>query len=186
MTGFLGAIKTNVAQRIGYFDANDGVFFYQDGTNLGVAVRTSTSGSPVTTLIPQSTWNIDKLDGTGSSGITITTANTQIFVIDLQWLGTGRVRFGFDIGGVIVYCHAINNANAGETSPYMNTGSLPCRYEITNTGTAASTTTMKAICTSVISEGGAEIVGGLQFSASNGTTTVGVTTRRPVLSIAPK
>ena len=186
LTGLMGAIKANVAQRIGYFDANDGVFFYQDGTNLGVAVRTSTSGSPVTTLIPQSTWNLDKLDGTGPSGITVNTAATQIFVIDLQWLGVGRVRFGFDINGTVIYVHQVLNANNGQTSPYMNTATLPLRWEITNTGTAASTTTLKAICGTLISEGGQELPGVLQFSATNGSTTIGVTTRRPILSVQVK
>jgi hypothetical protein len=186
MTGVMGAIKANVAQRIGYFDANDGVFFQQDGTNLSVVQRSSTSGSPVNTTITQANWNIDKLDGTGPSGFTINNAGSNIFVIDLQWLGVGRVRYGFDINGVIVYCHQINNANTGQTSPYMNTATLPIRWEITNTGTAASTTTLKAICGAVISEGGQELPGVLQFSATNGATTIGVTTRRPVLSVQVK
>ena len=187
MTGLLGAQKTNVQSAIGYFDANDGIFFQMDGTaGPSVNQRSSTSGSAVTTSVTQSNWNIDHMDGTGPSGITINFANTQIFIIDLQWLGVGRVRLGFVVNGLIYYCHQFQNANI-ITSPYMNTANLPCRAMITNTGVAASATTMKQICMSVMSEGGVQYPQAYQFSVSNGVTTITAAsgTRTPLLSIQP-
>jgi hypothetical protein len=188
MTGFLGAQKTNVQSRIGYFDASDGMYFEVDGT-LGASVnqRSSTSGSPVTTSVQQINWNLDRMDGTGPSGVTLNFATTQIFIIDLQWLGVGRVRFGFDVAGVVIYCHQFLNENS-IVSPYSNTANLPCRAEITNTGIAASTTTMKQICAAVSSEGGVENPVAYKFNASNKSTpiTAASGTRTPLVSIQPK
>lgn len=185
MTGVMGAIKANVRQRIGYFDVNNGLFFEQDGTNLKVVRRTSVSGSPVDNAVNQSSWNLDTLDGTGTSGITLDTSKTQIFIIDFEWLGVGRVRMGVVINGMIYYCHQFLNANS-LTSVFMARPSLPCRYEITNTGTAASGTTLKQVCSTVISEGGFNYPGVVR-SASNGANTVTVSTSLiPLLSIRLK
>jgi hypothetical protein len=182
MTGVMGAIKANTRQRIGYFDGNNGLFFEQDGTNRRVVRRTNTSGTSTDNAVNQASWNIDKMDGTGTSGITLDFTKTQIFVIDFQWLGVGRVRFGFDVGGILYYCHEMVHANV-LTVPYSTTANLPLRYELEATGTAASTTTMDIICMAVISEGGFESSRAFHFTHNNGVTAIGVTTRRPVLSI---
>lgn len=185
MTGVMGAIKANVRQRIGYFDDNNGLFFEEDGSDLKVVRRTYTSGSPADNAVTQANWNLDTMDGNGPSGITLDMDNAQIFVIDMQWLGVGRVRFGFDVDGTIVYCHEFLNANS-LIVPYMTTANLPVRYSIENTGAAGSTTQMTQVCTSVISEGGFEDERGLGFTANNGITAVSVTTRRAILSIRPR
>lgn len=184
ITGVMGAAKTNVRQRIGYFDNNNGVFFEQTIAGLSIVVRSKTSGSVVNTTVLQNAWNLDKLDGTGPSGITLDISKAQIFVIDLQWLGVGRVRFGFDFGSQKVNVHEFIGANA-LTTVYMTTANLPVRYTIDNTGTAASGTSMLAICTSVASEGGSAQQG-IPGTANNGITGIAVTTRRAVLSIRPK
>lgn len=156
LTGLLGIQKANVRQRIGAFYEDNGLFFEQDGSNLKVVVRSSTTGSAVDIAVNQSEWNLDTFDGdnlTNPSGITLDTSKTQIFVIDYQWLGVGKVRFGFSFDGLVKYCHEIENANIRD-APYMSTGNLPCRHEIENTGTAVSPTTMLQLCASVSSEGG--------------------------------
>lgn len=183
-TGVIGAAKANVRSQIGYYDANNGMFFDQNN-GIGVTVRTHTSGSPVDTTVLQASWNIDKMDGTGPSGITLDFSKEQIFYIDLQWLGAGRIRFGFIVGGLLFYCHQVLNANV-LSLPYTNTACLPVRWEIHNTGTASGTTTMTAGCGAVIAEGGNDKPLALPFAISNGTTEIAVTTRRAVLSIRPK
>jgi hypothetical protein len=184
MSRVLGVPKTNTRQRTGLFDAYNGVFFENNGSTFGVVRRTNTSGTPTDIRVAQSAFNLDKLDGTGASGITLDLSKTNIFIIDLQWLGAGRIRFGLDLNGVVIYCHEILNANV-LTLPYMTTANLPSRVELTNTGTAASGTTLKVICTSVIIEDGASNAVGIQNSTNNGITTVAVTTRRAILSIRP-
>lgn len=190
MSAVMGTLKTNVRQRVGYFDVNNGLFFEQDGTNLKVVRRTFTSGSPVDNAVNQSSWNLDKLDGTGTSGVTLDTSKVQLFIIDFSWLGAGGARLGVllvDVGGTsrIVYCHQFAAANT-LTSVYMTTPTLPMRWEITNTGVAASGTTMVQICGAVFSEGGFDPRGvivsqgmGTSRSIANGTTV-------PVISVRLK
>jgi hypothetical protein len=185
MTGIMGALKTNVTQRIGYFDANNGLFWEQDGVNLKVAIRSFATGSPVTTYVNQSSWNLDKLDGTGTSGITLDMSKEQIFFIDFQWLGVGRVRMGFSINGVAYYCHQFLTANVG-TDVWCSTGSLPCRYEIRNTGTAASNTDLYSVCASVQSEGGYNPLGIVRSVNSGITAKTVSTTLIPLLSLRLK
>ena len=186
MTGTIGAAVANVRSQFGFWDANNGVFFDQNN-GIGVTVRTNTSGSPVDTTVNQANWNIDKMNGTGTSGITLDFTKTQIFVVDLQWLGTGRIRFGFEVNGILYYCHQVLNANA-LALPYMNTAVLPVHWAIHNTGTAAGTNTVTAICCAVVSEGGSDHQPVYQFAASSpiGSLTTATSTRTPILSIRPK
>lgn len=162
LTGVMGAIKANVRQRIGYFDANNGAFFEQNGSTLRVVRRTFVSGAPVDNAVDQSAWNIDRLDGSGPpnnpSGITIDMTKVQIFVIDFEWLGAGRVRMGFVIGGKIVYCHEFLAANV-LTTVWTSSPLLPVRWVIENTGVSASQTDMFQICAGVFSEGGNDPLG---------------------------
>lgn len=185
MTQVLGAAKANVIRRVGYFDGNDGLFLEQNGTtDVAFVRRTSTSGTSVDNRVTQANWSIDPMDGTGLSGITLDLSKAQILVIDLQWLGMGRVRMGFDISGRIVYAHEFLNANSLSV-PYMKTANLPVRWEISNTATGV-TGILSASCSSVISEGGAEKDRGLPFAYANVTATNAATgVRSPILSIQP-
>jgi hypothetical protein len=67
----------------------------------------------------------------------------------------------------------------------MTTAILPVRYEITNTGTTASSSAMKQICSSVMSEGGYEAVS-QEYVARMTAATTGTfltTTFKPLVSI---
>jgi hypothetical protein len=139
----------------GSFTPTNGIFFELDGTTKNFVVRSYASGSVVENRIAQSSWNTDKFDGTGPSGIVLDTTKTHILYTDIEWLGVGTVRVGFVIDGLLYICHRFNHAN-NVSSVYMTTASLPIRIEITNTGTTASSSTMKQICSSVMSEGGYE------------------------------
>jgi len=154
-TFVMDAAKANVRTRVGYFNEQNGVFLERDGTTVNIVRRTYTSGAAVDTVVPQSSWNGDKLDGTGDSGYTLDLTKAQILWEDFEWLGVGSVRVGFVIDGGYIVCHTFQNAN-NLNAVYMTTAMLPVRYEITNTGTAASASTLKQICSTVISEGGYE------------------------------
>jgi hypothetical protein len=181
-----------------------GVFAATAGAAASIVRRTSTSGSVVDTSIAQASWNIDKFDGTGPSGVTLDLTKTQILFITAQWLGVGRVVVGFDVNGVLWPAHQFLNANS-LTVPYTQSFNLPVRMEAR---TGASTTvysagyfdsangimlqttsaaggTVRFVCCSVQSEGG-EKARGFPCAAPVGIVTVGVTTRRPILSIRPK
>jgi hypothetical protein len=131
ITAIMGTGSAGIQKNIGYFDDSGGVFFSQDQNNNYVVKRSKIDGVLVNTFISQSQWSLDKLDGSGSSGVTLDMSKAQIFVIDMQWLGTGRVRIGFNFDGITTYVHEFLHSNRN-TSVYMQTPNLPIRCEINN------------------------------------------------------
>ena len=150
--------KTGLRQRVGYYGASNGIYLELANSTLYIVKRTSVSGVLVDTRISQSSWNVDSLDGTGYSGVTLDISKAQILYADIEWLGVGSVRVGFVINGQYLLCHVFNHANE-ITSTYITTASLPLRYEIKNTAATSGSSTMKQICSTVISEGGYELRG---------------------------
>jgi hypothetical protein len=152
LTFVMNAPTAGITQRAGYFGAENGVYFEVAGTTKNLVIRKSTSGSvdDTTEKFPQNLWNGDKLDGTGASGITLDVTKSQIFWTDIEWLGVGTVRCGFVMNGQFIVCHSFHHANI-LNKVYMTSATLPLRYELISTGPAA---TMRAICSTVMSEGG--------------------------------
>jgi hypothetical protein len=180
--------KANLRQRVGYFGTQNGLYFELTGASSGTkafVLRTYISGSVdnTTRRVEQSSWNGDKLDGTGPSGLTLDLTKPQILWMDFEWLGVGNVRTGFIINGQYIICHTYQNANVTGNSVYMTTATLPVRYEITNTAETASSSSLKQICSSVVSEGGLEPTSILHV-AQRTTSLVGFgTTLVPLVSI---
>lgn len=151
--------KANLRQRVGYFGADNGYYVEVSGTSAPFLVqRSSNTGSVVNTRVAQADWNIDKLDGKGPSAYTLDMTKSQLSWFDFEWLGVGTVRAGFLIDGELVHCHSFHHANA-ITSTYMTTATLPCRYEIENLDDTATNSTLKQICSTVLSEGGYDLRG---------------------------
>jgi hypothetical protein len=138
---------------VGIGDDNNGLFLVSSDGELYIRRRSYVTGSAVDTDVAQASWNkstVDELDP----------SKANIFFIDFEWLGVGRVRTGFVINGLFVVAHEFLNANNLSTV-YMSTPNLPLRYSIENDGTGAADS-FGHICSSVISEGGVD---------SNGKTT---------------
>lgn len=148
--------KENLRQRIGYFGEDNGMYFEVDGTDAFFVERSLSTGTE--TRVEQADWNIDSLDGTGVSGVTLDITKAQILWMDIEWLGLGTVRVGFVIDGQFIHCHSFHHANLIQ-STYITTASLPLRYEITNTGVTTGISTLGQVCSTVISEGGYELRG---------------------------
>jgi len=182
-TFVMAAAKANLRQRVGYFDTNNGLFLQRNGTELSFIIRTYTGGSvDDTRKVVQSSWNGDPLDGSGASGITLDTTKAQILFADFEWLGVGSVRVGFVIDGQYITAHTFDNANE-VTSVYMQTATLPLRIEIENTAATASSSSMKQICSTVLSEGGYEQTS-VERVARRATTLTGIgTSFVPLVSI---
>ena len=172
-TVVFNAPKTNLRQRVGYFGAQNGVYLEVDGSTVNFVERSYVSGSVVETRVAQQNWNVDTLLGnvdSSPSKITLDVSKAQISFFDVEWLGLGTVRCGFVINGKLIHCHSFHHANIID-STYMTTASLPIRYEIKNNGGATATTSkMKQVCSTVISEGGYELRG-LQQSVGTDITT---------------
>ena len=183
--------KVNLRQRVGYYGDANGMYLELDGaggTVLSFVERSSVSGVLTETKVVQSNWNIDPMNGSGPSGIQLDITKAQILWMDVEWLGLGTVRLGFVIDGKFILCHQFHHANL-ITSTYITTASLPLRYEIENTGTTASNSTLKQICSTVLSEGGYELRGLQQGIGTPITTADNLTlsgTYYPIISLRLK
>jgi hypothetical protein len=169
----------SVIKFAGLSNGTNGYEFRMNGTTAQFVILSTTSEGNQTAA--QSAWNIDPMDGTGASGVTMDFSKQQILIIDFQALYAGRVRFGFDVGGRVVYAHEFNNANE-TTDNYIATANLPVRVGMSCTATASAT--MHFNCSSVISEGGQDDVGGYSFTAE-GTGTAASGARAHILSLRP-
>lgn len=163
MTGVLcgeNGFPPNATARMGVFDdADDKVtdnvtrgngFFIELGDGGIFLVKRDDSTD---TRIPQSEWNIDSMNGTGPSNVTLDFSKAFIFYMDQEWLGVGSVRLGFVYDNVIIVAHIFRHT-ARFHAPYTSTPDLPLRYELTSGGSFTGTAEMRAICGSVMSEGG--------------------------------
>lgn len=182
------AAKTGLRQRVGYYGANNGMYLELANNTLSFVERSYSTGSLTETRVSKSNWNIDPLDGTGPSNLTLDITKSQILWMDIEWLGLGTVRLGFVINGKFIHCHSFHHANI-ITGTYITTASLPLRYEITNTATTASSSTLKQVCSTVISEGGYELRGLQQAIGTDITTPYALAvagTYYPIISLRLK
>jgi len=155
--------ETNIIKRIGLFQSTSAIPYlpydgiYLESSNNTISFHTlKTEGTPLHLSAARVDWNVDRLDGTGPSGLTIDFTKAQIITFDYEWLGLGRVRCGFMLGGKTYYVHYFDNINT-LTQPYISSPNHPVRYEIRQVG--AGSGTLKQICSTVIIEGGEENVG---------------------------
>lgn len=173
---------TSVRQRVGMFtdqgtypsNAGDGFYLEADGSTVSVVRRYMTTGTAgAEERISQANWNMDKLDGTGASGVALDWTKTQHFVVEYQWLGVGTIRYGFETGqNQVVWCHQIVSVNALSQS-WSRTGTLPVRAEIYSTGALATAGKLTLINCVVIHEGDVgDLRGWKYFGGNSGTPKV--------------
>ena len=152
MTTKLSSAGTaNRIARFGMFSDEDGLYFEEDtdtSAGLALVVRSNSSGSTVNTRVAQASWNVDPMDGTGPSGLTLDLTKFNIFEFAFQWLGAGDVWWF--VNGHLAHV----SVHAGQESlPYMSSGQLPLSWEISSSG---GTGTLHNLCSGVVSEGGRE------------------------------
>lgn len=170
---------TNVRQRVGMFTdqgtypstAGDGFYIEADGAAISLVRRYLTTGvAGAEERVLQSAWNLDKLNGTGDSGITLDWTKAQHLVVQYQWLGVGSIKFGFQTSEGIIWAHKMSTVNSLST-PWSRTGSLPVRAEIVSNGVLATAGKLTLINTSVIQEGDvADLRGWRYFGGDSGNT----------------
>lgn len=155
----------------------------------------------VDTVIDQSSWDNPVAD--------VNWEFSQIFQLDFQSLKVGRIRFTLVRDGVPVVVHQVVNDNV-RAGGYWRYPAQPIQWRIYNTATETVTeigyfdedgigfrysvpinasATMRAICSTVKSEGGGGVfdMAGFHFVADNGITNVSVsTTLVPVLTVKVK
>jgi len=139
-------------RRWGAFNTNNGSFFELTENGLAVVVRGDTRGYLNEIKVSQDSWNVDKLDGTGISGLTLDVTKINMYWVDIAWPNTS-VRFGVFSGeGKRLVCHAFDCAN--ETNiPSLKRGAAPVKVENINTGSAGSGSEIRFIAASIFNEG---------------------------------
>jgi len=173
------------------------------GGGVEIFMRSNVTGSVVDTAYLQSDWNINTVDN-------VEWDTSQIFIMDFQSLKVGRIRFGLDRGGVIIPVHSIKNDNIRSTG-FWQLPTLPISWRIYNDATNTycevcygdesngigfrykitvdATAQLRAICATVKSEGGKDLVDltGFNRTAHMGSSraTVG-NSLIPIISIRPK
>jgi len=181
VTWNLGGGVDGVTKFAGYSDGENGFEFrIRDGVPEFVIHTTTEQGEQV---VSQADWNLNRLDGKDIYSPTIDFTKTQILVIDFQALYVGRVCFGFDLDGVVVYCHEFDNAN-NTVFPYIATANLPVRAGMIANRDGVSAE-MSYICCSVNSEGGSDDTIGYSFSTEQ-EVTVASATDTHMVSIQPR
>lgn len=185
LTGRLNTPVAGAVTDFGYFDADNGIFYRQnDGLGVQFVIRSKTSGVVVNRVVDQANWNLDKMDGTGPSGLTLDTTKVFILTMDFEFLGMGRVRMGFNINGVIVYAHQFLHSNLDEV-PYMQTATLPIQMLLTGVSTPT-------LCDAffkgalVISEGGLLKERGFTFASPERAVVAASGARTHLFSVRPK
>ena len=146
-------VPTNGEVGVGYYDGSDGVYLKKTASAVTLNIANTTGADAES--VEQADWNIDPMDGTGPSGITLDLKKTQILAIQMQALYVGQTIVGFDLNGELFPVHAFNHANIS-TLPYLAQASLPVRYWA-NTSTDSGSAVVKAICATVISDGGPDL-----------------------------
>jgi len=143
----------NLRQQVGYYDSDNG-YFLQLSDQLYMCERSNVTGTVTHSNVAQSSWNGDKLNGTGPSAISLDITKSQILFIDMEWLGVGSVRTGFVINGQYIVAHTFHHANIVPNA-YITTACLPVRYEIRAlSASAPATSNLTQVCSTVISEAG--------------------------------
>lgn len=172
------------------------------GGTAQLFLRTKISGTVAETVVDQTNWDNPVANADWST--------SQIFFMDFQSLKVGRIRYGLVRGGIPTALHEIHNDNT-RLSGYWQSPSLPVYWKLYNDTTytyaeigygdednaigfryritANASMTMRAICGTVKSEGGKDLLDmpGYQFSADNNVTPItSSTTLVPILTIRNK
>jgi hypothetical protein len=91
------------------------------------------------------TWDSNEFDPTN-----LNWTNTQLIIVDYQWLGVGRMRFGLNLSGQTIYFTEHNCAD-NEPNVYMSSPNQPMRYEIRQVGAGSGYFDM--LCSQTSTEG---------------------------------
>jgi hypothetical protein len=188
MSVIFGTPALGIRRRYGLFDDDNGAYFEDggDGTYY-VVCRRNTAEGIVEERVARADWNVDRLDGTGPSGITADSTKIQLMVIEYEWYGAGQVEFKFIINNNAYPIHQFNHGNRS-AQPWSSPPFLPVRAELTNVAGTAGSHTFYTGSFSVLIEGD---VGPLGVESNAATPITGRTltlanTFYPVLSIRIK
>jgi len=176
------------------FLANDaankaGAFTLVGTTAVGTFAETragaSVTGTANEQFIPQSSWNGDKLDGTGNSGFTLDPTKGNLFRVGIQFLGFGAITFEVEVAkegnnSTWVVFHTILNPNSRITTTFANP-SFPFTMAAYSAGSTTDVSVSVGSYAGFIE--GSKTLHGNRFSYFNSLTTVGATNFQALFTI---
>jgi hypothetical protein len=132
-----------------------GTFSLLNGVSDIATVTNPTPGVlPTQTFIPQSSWNIDPMNGSGTSRFTLDTSKGNVFGIGLQYLGYGNAFFSVEDPetGLLTPCHMIRNSGA-RTTPVVKDPHMSAMWQAINSGSLSLNITLKGVSAANFVEG---------------------------------
>ena len=147
----------------------------------GVFTEITSGVTPDQTFISQSNWNIDVMNGSGSSGMTLAPQNGNVYSIIAQYLGYGAIFFAIEdsSSGRFYPVHVIRYANSNQVTN-LNNPSLYISWRVRNFGNDATNIDLRGAS-------GASFVHGISSRSALRFSTVqsksNVTTAKPIFTI---
>lgn len=154
--------ESNVEKRVGYFNSStvspftadrDGFYLENDSGTISFVIANNGTES----TYDQSTWD-DPMDGTGASGVDLelgTETGNLLLWADYEWLGVGRIRYGFVKSGIFYIANIIDHI--GGDGVYMLSPNHSIRSEIRQNGAGSGSFTL--ICATFNVEGALNEIG---------------------------
>lgn len=145
-------IHLDVIKRVGYFSSSfvapyssnlDGFFLESNGVDNSISFQIWKKGTQILSAGTHS-WNNSEFDITN-----LDWSKTNLALVDFQWLGVGRVRFGLNLSG-ITYFFSEHSGTGHLDNVYMVSPNQPIRYEIRSSGGIGQ---FNQICSQVSIEG---------------------------------
>lgn len=150
----------------------------------GTFAETVAGASTTNNWIAQASWNVDVMDGTGPSGMTLDPTKGNVYQIGYQWLGFGMITYFIENSdtGDFQPVHRIKYANTN-TEPSLQNPTLPLHVMAKNTSNT-SNLTVKTSSMAAFVEGRVRDLGIINARSDDLTSLA--TTELPVLSIKNK
>jgi len=155
------------------------------GSAASIAV-TKAGAASVDTFISQSSWNGDKLDGTGASGVTADWTKGNVFQIGIQYLGFGTISFSVEVvsdnsnNADFVNVHTIKLPNTLTATSFTNP-SFPFTMAAYSAGSTANVGVSIGSFAGFIE--GVKCLMGNRLSYFNQLTTVGASNFQALMTI---
>jgi hypothetical protein len=130
-----------------------GSYSVAGSTVAGTFTRLLAGENQTNTFIPSASFNVDRLDGTGPTEMTIDTSKGNVFEIAFQYLGFGNASFSIEDPqtGKFVEFHKVINAN-NRTTPVLKNPNVNALATSANIGGTTSTT-LKTVSIGAFIEG---------------------------------
>ena len=123
----VSVLSTSIGPKTGLFEANlpGSIEISNSQAQAGVANTDS--------WIYQPAFNLDKLDGTGPSGMDLQYNKLNVYQIQFRWLGAGEIRFAIEDpgSGNLIYFHHIHYSNEN-IDVHLDNPSLKVGYVAAN------------------------------------------------------